>query len=140
MMRVLTLIAFVVLLCAASPVAYAASTGDQVTTTRALQRGTVLRPRDVTGPYAEEDYVGLELIRSVRSGAALTPRHVREPLLVRRNETVTIVFRQGPLVMETTGRAMDEGGEGARISVINSSSRKRIMGRIIAAGTVEVSP
>ncbi|GLQ21436.1 flagellar basal body P-ring formation chaperone FlgA [Algimonas porphyrae] len=140
MTRLIAITALLLALCLSPLAASATSAGDQVTTTRALQRGAVLRPADVTGPYAQDDYVGWELTRSVRAGAVLTPRHVREPLLVKRNETVTLIFRQGPLTMETTGRALDEGGDGARIAVMNSSSRKRITGRIVGPGLVEVTP
>ncbi|MEM9600902.1 MAG: flagellar basal body P-ring formation chaperone FlgA [Pseudomonadota bacterium] len=140
MTRLLAIAGFIFALCVTPMTVMASSAADQVTTTRALQRGAILRPADVTGPYAQDDYVGLELTRSVRAGAVLTLRHVREPLLVKRNETVTLVFRQGALSMETTGRALAEGGEGARIAVMNSASRKRIIGRIIGPGTVEVTP
>lgn len=124
----------------ATPTVGFAADADQVTTSRSLQRGAIIRDGDVSGPYAVEDYVGLELIRSMRAGAVLTPRHVRMPLMVKRNETVTLVFRRGALTMETTGRALGEGSEGDRIPIINTTSRKRITGRIIGQGIVEVTP
>ncbi|MGB6231610.1 MAG: flagellar basal body P-ring formation chaperone FlgA [Litorimonas sp.] len=120
----------------AAPSALAAD----VTTTRALQRGMVLDADDLSGDYHEDDFIGMELVRSVRAGAPLTVRNVRAPRLVKRNETVTLVFRRGPLVMETIGRSLGEGGLGERVSVMNTSSRQRVMGRITAEGTVEVSP
>lgn len=124
----------------ASPQAVMAADAEQVTANRALQRGALIREGDVTGPYAIEDYVGQELIRSVRAGAVMTPRHVRTPLQVERNETVTLVFRRGALTMETTGRALDDGAVGDRVSVMNTTSRKRITGRVIGHGLVEVTP
>jgi flagella basal body P-ring formation protein FlgA len=125
---------------AAAPQVTMAADMEQVTTNRPLPRGTIIREGDVTGPYATEDYVGLELIRSVRSGAVMTPRLVRTPLQVARNDTVTLVFRRGALTMETTGRSIGEGAEGDRISVLNTTSRKRVTGRIIGHGIVEVTP
>ncbi|MEM7728174.1 MAG: flagellar basal body P-ring formation chaperone FlgA [Pseudomonadota bacterium] len=113
---------------------------EQVVTTRPLQRGAVIRDGDVSGPFAQEDYVGRELVRSVRAGAVMSPRHVRTPLQVKRNETVTLVFRQGALTMETTGRSLGEGATGDRVSVINTTSRKRVTGRIAGQGIVEVTP
>lgn len=113
---------------------------DKVTTTRALPRGTIIKARDVTGPYAEDDYVGQELVRAMREGAVLTPRHVRVPLYVKRNETVTLIYRQGALSMETMGRSLGEGALGDRVTIMNLSSRKRIMGRITGPGQVEVTP
>jgi flagella basal body P-ring formation protein FlgA len=124
----------------AAPTTVMAADAEQVTANRALQRGALIRKGDVTGPYAVEDYVGQELIRSVRTGTVMTLRHVRTPLQVERNETVTLVFRRGPLSMETIGRSLDEGSVGDRISVLNTTSRKRITGRIIGPGLVEVTP
>lgn len=125
---------------AAAPPAVMAADAEQVTANRPLQRGAVIREGDVTGPYATEDYVGQELVRSVRAGAVMTPRHVRTPLQVERNDTVTLVFRRGALTMETTGRSLGEGAEGDRVSVLNTTSRKRVTGRIIGHGLVEVTP
>ncbi|MGB6317566.1 MAG: flagellar basal body P-ring formation chaperone FlgA, partial [Litorimonas sp.] len=111
-----------------------------VTANRALQRGAVIREGDVSGPFADQDYVGQEMIRSVRAGAVMSPRMVRTPLQVKRNETVTLVFRRGALTMETTGRALGEGSVGDRVPVINATSRKRVTGRVTGPGIVEVSP
>lgn len=136
----LVLILIMLLGLVAAPQAIMAADTEQVTANRALQRGALIREGDVTGPYATQDYVGQELIRSVRAGAVMTPRHVRTPLQVERNETVTLVFRRGALTMETTGRALDEGAVGDRVSVMNITSRKRITGRVIGQGLVEVTP
>lgn len=122
------------------PAMAASAKADQVVTTRALQRGAIIREGDVSGPYANEDYLGRELIRSVRAGAVMSPHHVRVPLQVKRNETVTLIFRKGPLTMETVGRSLAEGAMGDRVSVLNTSSRKRVTGRVIGEGLVEVTP
>lgn len=132
------LLAFVVL--SGAPVLAASATADQVVATRSLQRGAIIREGDVDGPYAEEDYLGRELTRSVRAGSVMSPHHVRVPLQVERNETVTLLFRRGPLTMETIGRSLGEGSMGDRVSVLNTSSRKRVTGRIIGEGLVEVTP
>ena len=123
-----------------APVLAASATADQVVATRSLQRGAIIREGDVDGPYAEEDYLGRELTRSVRAGSVMSPHHVRVPLQVERNETVTLLFRRGPLTMETIGRSLGEGSMGDRVSVLNTSSRKRVTGRIIGEGLVEVTP
>lgn len=123
-----------------APALASSATADQVVATRSLQRGAIIREGDVDGPYAEEDYLGRELTRSVRAGSVMSPHHVRVPLQVERNDTVTLVFKKGPLTMETVGRSLGEGSIGDRVSVLNTSSRKRITGRIIGEGLVEVTP
>jgi flagella basal body P-ring formation protein FlgA len=77
----------------------------------------VLGADDLSGDYRPQDFIGKELIRSVRAGAPLNVRNVRKPHLVKRNETVTLVFRRGPLVMETLGRSLGQGAEGERIAL-----------------------
>ena len=140
MLRAAFIIFLAIVGLSGAPVLAASATADQVVATRSLQRGAIIREGDVDGPYAEEDYLGRELTRSVRAGSVMSPHHVRVPLQVERNETVTLLFRRGPLTMETIGRSLGEGSMGDRVSVLNTSSRKRVTGRIIGEGLVEVTP
>jgi len=58
--------------------------------------------------------------------------------LVDRNEIVTLSFRKGPLVIETEGRALDRASAGAKVRVMNMTSRATVIGRVVAPGRVEV--
>jgi len=50
-----------------------------------------------------------------------------------------MIYRVGRLEMTASGRALDEGGSGDIISVMNLDSKRRVEGLILANGSVEVT-
>lgn len=120
--------------------------GASVTANANLQRGSVIQAGDITvktraGESREdvlETYVGMELKRSVYEGYKLNPAYVGKPILVKRNSRVSMIYKAGPLQISAWGRALDEGGVGDVISIMNLDSRKRVQGRILESGSVEV--
>ena len=118
-----------------------------VTASTTLQRGTILQASDLIAIYKEgenrddrlEDYIGKQLKRTVYKGHTLKTDFVSNPILVKRNSRVNMVYRFGRLEINAWGRALDEGGEGDVISIMNLASRKRIQGIILSSGTIEVS-
>lgn len=85
-----------------------------------------------------EQYVGMSVVRTISSGAVVRPRDVAEPLQVRRNSSVKMIYRLGRMEITATGRALGEGRMGDIISVMNVDSRKRVEGRVTGMGTVEM--
>jgi flagella basal body P-ring formation protein FlgA len=49
-----------------------------------------------------------------------------------------MIYRFGRLEINAWGRALDEGGEGDVITIMNLESRKRIQGTILPTGVIEV--
>jgi len=84
-------------------------------------------------------YIGQEMRRTIYAGAKLNASHVDKPTLVRRNTRVNMVYRIGRLEMSAIGRALDEGGDGDIISVMNLESKRRVQGLIRPDGTIEVA-
>jgi flagella basal body P-ring formation protein FlgA len=58
--------------------------------------------------------------------------------LVRRNAVVTMLYSAGGLAIRTEGRALDAGGEGERVRVMNLSSRQAVPAVVRARDLVEV--
>ena len=83
-------------------------------------------------------YVGMSVVRTISSGAVMRPRDVAEPVQVRRNSQVKMIYRMGRMEITATGRALGEGRLGEIISVMNIDSRKRVEGRVTGMGTVEM--
>lgn len=106
---------------------------------RTLPRGTIVTADDLSNAGQASELIGLETIRTVRVGSIIEARHVQTPRLVRRNDMVTLVFKSGRLRMETKGRSLSEGGQGEMVTVLNANSRKRVSGRVIGPGQVEVT-
>lgn len=114
-----------------------------ITAGETLMRGTIIREAHLQIPSELEsmkaEYVGKELRRTLYVGAKLSPALVRNPIVVKRNSRVSMVYRMGALEINAYGRALDEGAVGDVIAVMNLDSRKRIQGVIIADGIIEVS-
>jgi len=85
-----------------------------------------------------QSFVGMELKRAVYAGHKINMGFVGAPILVRRNSRVKMIYRLGRLEINAWGRALDEGGAGDVISIMNLESRKRIQGKILPSGIIEV--
>ncbi len=117
-----------------------------VTAKQTLQRGTIIQSGDLTVEADTEEnrqdvlegYLGKEMKRTVYAGKKVNPAYVGNPILVKRNSLISMIYRFGRLEITASGRALDEGGEGDIISIMNLESRKRIHGIILPSGVVEV--
>jgi len=108
------------------------------TAVRTLPRGTILTASDISS--GSPDLLGMEVTRSVRKGSLLDRAFLREPHIVKRNERVAIVFVHGRLRLETTGRSLEGGALGDRVTIMNTDSRQKVVGYISGPGRVEVKP
>lgn len=112
-----------------------------------LRSGTVLQAehlavlsKSVQGALiAAEQAIGLEARVVIYAGRPISRDQLGAPALVQRNETVMLVYRSGGLAIVTEGRALDRGGQGDRVSVMNLSSRSIVEGQITGPGTVSVA-
>ncbi|RKQ72155.1 flagella basal body P-ring formation protein FlgA [Litorimonas taeanensis] len=119
---------------------------DEVIANSTLRRGTQITAADLNIDTDSEServallsqYVGMSVVRTISSGAEINPKDVAEPVQVKRNSTVKMIYRLGRLEITATGRALGEGRMGDIITVMNSESRKRVEGRVTGLGVVEM--
>jgi flagella basal body P-ring formation protein FlgA len=128
----------------------AVETVDVPVLQRALTRGETVRLSDVAierRPRADvasdmmtqaRDIVGQAARRALRPGQPLRSADLMKPDLVARNETVTIVYEMPGIVLTVRGRAVEAGGEGDTVSVVNLQSRRTVQGTVIAQGRIRV--
>jgi flagella basal body P-ring formation protein FlgA len=116
---------------------------------RPLQRGEVVqgtdllverRPRseldpDITGTV---DVVGLAARRALRPGQPLRRSDLMRPELVHRNDWVTLVYESPGMVITARGKALEAGGEGDVVSVLNVQSKRTVQGTVSGPGRVHV--
>ena len=62
---------------------------------------------------------------------------IEAPRIVKRGENVTMVFKEGPLVLTAQGKALEFGAKGDAIRVTNLTSSRTV--EAIVTGEKEVS-
>lgn len=120
---------------------------DTLTAARVVRANAVIEPGDFTvadlsvpgALTSEVDITGLEARVTLYPGRPIMPAHVGPAAVVTRNQTVTLVYRQGGLSISTEGRALSRGGTGDTVRVMNLSSRNTVAGQVRADGAVEVT-
>ena len=103
--------------------------GDRVSVANAVTDG---------GSAADtgEPLLGREVRRTIYAGQTITTDNTRPPMLVKRNQVVTIKYINGALEITTTGRAMGEAGLSETVSVLNPDSRQLVQGIVQEGGWV----
>ncbi len=59
--------------------------------------------------------------------------------LIKKGQTIDIVYNKGSVYIKQKGEALEDGGPGDSISVRNIQSKKQVVGRVVDAQTVELN-
>ncbi|MBP7240732.1 MAG: flagellar basal body P-ring formation protein FlgA [Amaricoccus sp.] len=113
---------------------------------RAIRAQTVIAAADLTlldedtpGAIASiDEAAGLEAKVTLYTGRPILPSQLGPPALVERNQLVRMTYLRGPLAIEAEGRALDRGGPGERVRVMNLASKQIVTGAVAENGSVEV--
>ena len=122
---------------------------EVATLTRTLRQGEVVKGSDVTierRPKAEaglegvspEQAIGLAAKAPLRAGQALRQSDLMKPLIVQRNEPVTIIYEVPGIVLTVRGRATESGAAGDIVSVLNIQSNRTVQATVTGQGRVTV--
>lgn len=113
--------------------------------------GTVLTPSDIemkmvplkyaesTGIVSLDQLVGKQLDRSGRAGLMLRAGDVEEPQVVARNQMVTVYLKSGPMTLTVKGQALNNAAAGQPVQVMNTASKKIVIGTALPNGGVEMT-
>lgn len=141
-----------------APVARAAVSGhaaamvDVPVVNRRIERGTVIRARDVawsrerasrinrTIARGAEQLIGKSPRRPLRPGEPIAANDLRAPVTVAKNTLVTIRLATDQMVLTAQGRALDDGATGDVIRVMNTKSHAVIDAAVVGSGLVQVTP
>jgi len=123
---------------------------DTVVVLRALERGDVIGPDDVTVQRRDlsslpgrvyqsvEEVVGKRARVPVRANMPLRGEQLEKVPLVKSGQLVTIVIDNQTMRLTATGKARGNGAEGDIVKVQNLGSLKEVPARVIDSGTVQV--
>lgn len=85
------------------------------------------------------DAIGQEARRALAAGMTLRAGDIGPAALVRRGEEVRLHVVAGALRISARGRALDDGGRGARVRVVNLATARTLEGRVLGAGQVGIA-
>jgi flagella basal body P-ring formation protein FlgA len=117
--------------------------------TRSLKRGEIVSEADLAvrqirvsrpGVYASKvsEVAGRSLRKNLSQGEALPLNLVTDAPIIERGKSVTIVVKDGGLVVKAKGEAMENGALGDSIKVRNTASKTVLTAVVVAEDTVEV--
>ncbi len=119
---------------------------------RAVARGETISSADIsitrmaraelrnTAVLAPEDLIGQAARRALRPGMPVTANSVMAPILVGRNDIVTIVYSGPGIMLTARGRSIGSGARGDIVTVINSQSNRTVEAEVVGPGQVTVLP
>ncbi len=125
-----------------------AAMADSVVATRTIKAQTIVTaqdlatvPADIIGALTATDAgVGLEAKVTLYAGRPVHAADLESPALIQRNQVVSVVYQVAGLTIRTDGRALERGGAGAVIKVMNLSSHMTVQGAVAPDGSVRVGP
>lgn len=82
--------------------------------------------------------VGMEARRQLTAGRLIHRGSVGAPLVVQRNKPVVVRFVDGALQLEARGRALQDGGVGDLVKVMNVASSAVVTGTVTGPNAVQV--
>ena len=118
---------------------------------KSIRRGTVISQSDlvledvnnnaVNNMIAQDvmQLIGQEAKKTLYKNKPILLRDIGAITIIHRNDSVMMRFQHGAMTLQTTGRAMEEGGSGDMIKVMNEQSKKIVTGHITQNGEVDVS-
>jgi len=121
-----------------------------VVTSRALPRGTLLAPEDISLAErdiaalgygylaAPRDAVGQRLRRALVAGTPITPGMLETPAMVRRGQRLTLEATSGGLSVRMAGIARSDGIRGQVIEVENVNSSRIVQAIVRGPQSAEV--
>lgn len=86
-----------------------------------------------------DDVIGMQTKRALRPGQPLRTADLKAPTLIKKGAMVTMTFAADGLKLTNIGRAMETGGAGDIINVLNPRSRQTVMARITGSNRVSVA-
>ncbi|MBV8979126.1 MAG: flagellar basal body P-ring formation protein FlgA [Alphaproteobacteria bacterium] len=139
---------FLVALMMAYP-AFADSGVRIVVPARDIARGETISETDLTYAFVAPEnalpgtvsgmdtLLGKQTRRVLRAGESVRADDVRQPILVAKGQTVTMVFEAPGVVLTATGKAMSEGGLGESVTVLNPVSYRQVTAIVTGQGAVK---
>ena len=101
-----------------------------------INKNITMQPPDVVTDL--KDVLGKRTTLSINNQETLRRSMVEVPPLVKKGDRVILLVERDHFRITAQGEVREDGREGDRIRVVNTSSKKEVYGRVLDAQTVEV--
>lgn len=118
--------------------------------TRSIMPGEIIKASDIewisfpanrlTGRavYSQQQLVGMTVKRPTQTDKPINSNDLMAPVAVQKGAAVTMTVRSGLMLLTASGRALEDGGIGDTIRVLNAKSRTTIDAKVVSSSQVEV--
>jgi len=142
----------VLLFCTAAFSAFAAEENevDIIVPAHDIARGSVIGEVDLdykavpaaragaSALRSPQDAAGKEARRVLKAGEIIRASDLKRRTMVAKGSNVTMLFEAPGMQLTALGRALEEGGEGDTITVLNPTSYRKVEAVVVKAGVVRV--
>ncbi len=124
---------------------YEAALAEDIVAAKNIRAGSIIVATDIISPQDRDalrraiDIVGMEAGKTFYQGQPIDEADLRMPTLIKRNAIVHMEYAKGPMTISAEGRALDQGGLGDRIRVMNLGSKRIVTVVITGADSVRAN-
>ena len=86
-----------------------------------------------------EDLIGMVAKRSMQANQTVSKSDIVPPVMVKRNELVTIIYKSGAIQLSSKARSMGVGSRGDSVMFMNMSSKKSFEAKVTGPQVAEVN-
>ncbi len=122
---------------------FSVAIAEELVAARNIRAGSVITATDIVSPNDIDamrravNIIGMEAIRTFYQGQPLREDNLRKPTLVKRNAIVQMAFANGAMTINAEGRALDQGGLGDRVRVMNLISKRIVVATVSGNDSVK---
>ena len=123
---------------------------EALTYTRSLAAGEVVGPEDLAwtklvaapagAPRDAAAVIGMAAKRPLRAGAAVALADVSAPLVIHKDEVVSVTYSTGGISLTLEAKALQGAAAGDTLNVVNPASKRTIQTIAIGPGQAVVGP
>ncbi len=88
---------------------------------------------------SSQQLIGMTVRRPAKTDKPISSSDITPPIAVAKGDAVTMTVRTRAMLLSAGGKALENGGIGDTIRVINSKTRLTVDAKIISAGQVEIN-
>ena len=85
----------------------------------------------------EDAIVGKKVRQFVSMGEGFSVRVLDSPMVVSRNQPVTMIIKSGDVEVTAKATTVDAGAMGQVVEVVNFATKKRMRAKVLSSQTVE---